>query len=109
MLEPIIPADPIADLVDVLNLKQLPDGNYLGRTQWMPHGRVFGGQVLAQSLVAAMKTVEPDRPVHSLHSYFLRPGDIHKEIAFEVENLRDGKSFSARRVKPCKMASQSSF
>ena len=99
MLEPIIPADPIADLVDVLSLKQLPDGNYLGRTQWMPHGRVFGGQVLAQSLVAAMKTVDEDRPVHSLHSYFLRPGDIHKEIAFEVENLRDGKSFSARRVK----------
>lgn len=99
MLEPIIPADPIADLVEVLNLKQLPDGNYLGRTQWMPQGRVFGGQVLAQSLIAAMKSVEPDRPVHSLHSYFLRAGDIGKEIAFEVENLRDGKSFSARRVK----------
>ena len=99
MLEPIIPADPIADLVDVLSLKQLPDGNYLGRTQWMPHGRVFGGQVLAQSIVAAMKTVDPERPLHSLHSYFLRAGDINKEIAFEIENLRDGKSFSARRVK----------
>ncbi len=99
MLEPIIPADPIADLVDVLDLKQLSDNTFQGRTQWMPHGRVFGGQVLAQSLIAAMRTVAVERAVHSLHSYFLRPGDIHKEIVFEVENLRDGKSFSARRVK----------
>lgn len=99
MLEPIIPADPIADLVDVLDLKQLSESTFQGRTQWMPHGRVFGGQVLSQSLIAAMRTVPVERAVHSLHSYFLRPGDIHKEIVFEVENLRDGKSFSARRVK----------
>ena len=99
MLEPIIPADPIADLVDVLDLKQLSENTFQGRTQWMPHGRVFGGQVLSQSLIAAMRTVPVERAVHSLHSYFLRPGDIHKEIVFEVENLRDGKSFSARRVK----------
>lgn len=99
MLEPIIPADPIADLVDVLDLKQLSESTFQGRTQWMPHGRVFGGQVLAQSLIAAMHSVPEERPVHSLHSYFLRPGDIQKEIVFEVENLRDGKSFSARRVK----------
>lgn len=99
MLEAGIPSDPIADLVDVLSLKRLSETVFLGRTQWMPHGRVFGGQVLAQSLIAAMHTVADDRPVHSLHSYFLRPGDIHKEIVFEVEILRDGKSFSARRVK----------
>lgn len=99
MLEAAIPSDPIADLVDVLSLKRLSETVFLGRTQWMPHGRVFGGQVLAQSLIAAMHTVAEDRPVHSLHSYFLRPGDIHKEIVFEVEILRDGKSFSARRVK----------
>jgi len=99
MLEPIIPADPIADLVDVLNLRQLNETTYQGRTQWMPHGRVFGGQVLSQSLIAAMHSVPDERSVHSLHSYFLRPGDISKEITFEVENLRDGKSFSARRVK----------
>ena len=99
MLEPVIPEDPVADLVDVLNLRELDEINFVGRTQWMPHGRVFGGQVLAQSLVAAMHTVDPARPIHSLHSYFLRPGDIHEEIKFEVEILRDGKSFSARRVK----------
>ncbi len=99
MLEPIIPADPIADLVDVLNLKRLSETNYVGRTQWMPHGRVFGGQVLSQSLIAAIDSVPVGRSVHSLHSYFLRPGDISKEITFEVENLRDGMSFSARRVK----------
>ena len=99
MLEPVIPEDPVADLVDVLNLRELDEINFVGRTQWMPHGRVFGGQVLAQSLVAAMRTVDPARPIHSLHSYFLRPGDIQEEIKFEVEILRDGKSFSARRVK----------
>lgn len=99
MLEPVIPSDPIADLVDVLDLKALSETNFVGRTQWMPHGRVFGGQVLAQSLIAAMATVDDQRAVHSLHSYFLRPGDIHKQIEFEVEILRDGKSFSARRVK----------
>ena len=99
MQEPVIPADPIADLVDVLTLQKLTETDYLGRTQWMPHGRVFGGQVLAQSLTAAMNTLPQNRPVHSLHSYFLRAGDIHKEIQFEVEILRDGRSFSARRVK----------
>lgn len=99
MLEPVIPSDPIADLVDVLDLKALSETNFVGRTQWMPHGRVFGGQVLAQSLIAAMATVDDQRAVHSLHSYFLRPGDIHKQIEYEVEILRDGKSFSARRVK----------
>ena len=99
MQEPVIPQDPIADLVDVLSLERLSETEFRGRAQWMPHGRVFGGQVLAQSLWAAMQTVPQDRPVHSLHSYFLRAGDIHKEIAFEVEILRDGRSFSARRVK----------
>jgi acyl-CoA thioesterase-2 len=97
--EPVIPQDPVADLADVLNLTSVSDTEFIGRTQWMPHGRVFGGQVLAQSMVAAMKTVEANRPIHSLHSYFLRPGDIHQEISFDVELLRDGKSFSARRVK----------
>jgi len=65
----------------------------------MPQGRVFGGQVLAQSLVAAMNTLPETRRVHSLHSYFLRAGEIGQEIRFEVEILRDGRSFSARRVK----------
>ncbi|MEY4993263.1 MAG: hypothetical protein RIS82_385 [Actinomycetota bacterium] len=70
---------------------------FTGPSQWMPHGRVFGGQVLAQSLVAANRTVE-DRTVHSLHGYFLRPGDINLPITFSVDRLRDGRSFSTRRV-----------
>jgi acyl-CoA thioesterase-2 len=98
MQNPEIPSDPVADLVEVLNLKQLSDTEFLGRSQWMPHGRVFGGQVLAQSLSAATLTVPEHRFVHSLHSYFLRPGDVSKEINFSVEVLRDGRSFSARRV-----------
>jgi acyl-CoA thioesterase-2 len=64
----------------------------------MPHGRVFGGQVMAQALAASIKTVDESRPVHSLHGYFLRPGDVEKDIVFDVEILRDGRSFSARRV-----------
>ena len=99
MSEPIIPEDPIADLLDVLRLDRQSETDFLGRTQWMPQGRVFGGQVLAQSLVAAMQTLPENRRVHSLHSYFLRAGDINQEIRFEVEILRDGRSFSARRVK----------
>lgn len=98
MLEPQIPSDPVADLIDVLDIKALSKTEFVGRTQWMPHGRVFGGQVLAQALIAAMRTMVDGRAPHSLHSYFLRPGDINKEIAFSVEILRDGRSFSARRV-----------
>lgn len=62
------------------------------------HGRVFGGQVLGQALVAASRTVESARPAHSMHAYFLRPGDPTAPIAFTVDVLRDGRSFSARRV-----------
>jgi acyl-CoA thioesterase-2 len=98
MQEPKIPSDPVADLIDVLDIQRKSATEFVGRTQWMPHGRVFGGQVLAQALVAAMRTMVEGRAPHSLHSYFLRPGDIQKEIAFSVEVLRDGRSFSARRV-----------
>lgn len=75
---------------------------YLGASQPMPHGRVFGGQVVAQSVIAAGLTVAdlegPPRRIHSLHGYFLRAGDANEPIRFEVERMRDGGSFSARRV-----------
>lgn len=81
---------------------------FVGRSQPMPHGRVFGGQVLAQCVMAAGLTiddvVDPDgehsgaRHIHSLHGYFLRPGDANKPIRFLVDRMRDGGSFSARRV-----------
>lgn len=64
----------------------------------MPGGRVFGGQVIAQAVMAAGLTVPDERPVHSMHGYFLRPGDAGKPIDFEVELLRDGRSFTARRT-----------
>lgn len=78
------------------------DDIFLGKSQPMPHGRVFGGQVLAQVVMAAGLTVRdvdgPTRSLHSMHGYFLRPGDAEAPIVFAVERLRDGGSFSARRV-----------
>jgi acyl-CoA thioesterase-2 len=71
---------------------------FTGASQWMPHGRVFGGQVLAQALVAAMRTTPDDRSVHSMHGYFLRAGDINQPITFAVDRVHDGRSFSARRT-----------
>lgn len=71
---------------------------YVGHTPSLGPRRVFGGQVLAQSIVAGARTVEADRPIHSLHGYFLRPGDPNTPITYGVSRLRDGRSFSARRV-----------
>jgi acyl-CoA thioesterase-2 len=71
---------------------------FVGPSERQPRHRVFGGQVLAQSLIAASRTVADGRPVHSIHAYFLRPGDADKPITFGVERLRDGRSFSARQV-----------
>ncbi len=96
----------LAGLLSVLDLQPLPAGEqerpgedtFVGQSQPQPWGRVFGGQVLAQSLAAAQRTVEAQRPVHSMHGYFLRAGDSGEPITFTVERLRDGRSFSARRV-----------
>ena len=98
-----IPQDPLEDMIRTLNLDdangaQTTEDIFTGPSQWMPHGRVFGGQVLAQSLVAAQRTMAEDRDPHSLHGYFLRPGDINQPITFSVDRLRDGRSFSTRRV-----------
>jgi acyl-CoA thioesterase-2 len=71
---------------------------FTGSTQWTPLGRVFGGQVLAQSLIAGMRTISPDRIIHSLHGYFLRPGAVDETITFSVDRIHDGRSFSTRRV-----------
>ena len=98
-----IPTDPLAELLITLNLSDASGARtrediFIGPSQWMPHGRVYGGQVLAQSLVAATHTVDPRRVAHSLHGYFLRAGDITLPITFSVDRLRDGRSFSTRRV-----------
>ncbi|MEO0061050.1 MAG: hypothetical protein RL343_668 [Actinomycetota bacterium] len=101
-MNPKIPVDPLAQMISTLDLQKLADSDskedqFLGQSQWMPHGRVFGGQVLAQSLVAATRTIS-EREVHSMHGYFLRPGDIDLPVTFAVDRLRDGRSFSTRRV-----------
>ena len=71
---------------------------FTGPSQWNPNNRVFGGQVLAQSVVAATRTVAADRPIHSTHGYFLRPGDIDVPITFAVDRIHDGRSFTTRRT-----------
>ena len=90
--------DPLATVLDVLDVEELDTDLYRGHSLPQPGGRVFGGQVLAQSLLAAARTVDDARLPHSLHGYFLRAGDAGRGITFMVERLRDGRSFSARRV-----------
>lgn len=87
-----------AELLSLLDLETIEDNLFRGAQGNTSLQRVFGGQVLAQSLVAASRTVDPDRPVHSLHSYFLRPGDTAVPIVYDVDAIRDGGSFSTRRV-----------
>ncbi|MEH0109070.1 acyl-CoA thioesterase II [Tersicoccus sp. MR15.9] len=84
--------------VDDLDGARTHEDVFVGVSERQPRGRVFGGQVLAQSIIAAVRTVEGVRPIHSLHGYFLRPGDSEKPITYGVERLRDGRSFSARRA-----------
>ncbi|MBE7184449.1 MAG: acyl-CoA thioesterase II [Methylobacterium mesophilicum] len=91
-------ADPVADLLAILDLEQLEHNLYRGLSPRSAWQRVFGGQVAAQALVAAQRTVPDNRFVHSLHGYFMRPGDISVPIVYEVERPRDGGSFSTRQV-----------
>lgn len=82
----------------LLELESLEVNLFRGVSPDEDRQRVFGGQVAAQALVAAGRTVEEERPVHSLHAYFLRPGDPQVPIVYEVDRIRDGKSFTTRRV-----------
>ncbi len=91
-------ADDVAALLQVLDLEEREPGVYVGQTPKTTRQRVFGGQVAGQALMAAELTTGGERPVHSLHSYFLRPGDPNEEIRYVVERIRDGRSFSTRRV-----------
>jgi acyl-CoA thioesterase-2 len=98
------PEDPTDVLRQVLTLAEdgtdesSGESRFTGLTPPQARGRVFGGQVMAQSLMAGIRTVSPDRAIHSMHGYFIRPGDALKPISFLVEDLRDGRSFSVRRV-----------
>ncbi len=95
-------SDPLSGLLAALDLTdtgaRTSEDIFTGPSQWQPMGRVFGGQVLAQSITAAIRTVDTDRFIHSMHGYFLRPGDSDKPITFSVDRIHDGRSFSTRRT-----------
>jgi acyl-CoA thioesterase-2 len=96
-----ISEDPLQELLDTLKLSRVArtkEDIFIGSSNFMPTGRVFGGQQLGQALVAASNTVDPDRFIHSMHGYFLRSGDMDLPITYSVDRIRDGRSFSTRRV-----------
>jgi acyl-CoA thioesterase-2 len=86
------------ELVELLALERIEENLFRGQSQDLGWGAVFGGQVLGQALSAAVQTVPPERHVHSLHAYFLRSGDVTKPIVYDVDRIRDGGSFTTRRV-----------
>jgi acyl-CoA thioesterase-2 len=85
--------------LSLFKLKKASKDTFFWSGKNVGYKRIFGGQVMAQSLVAAYKTVNTEHFAHSFHSYFLRPGDMTKEIIFSVDRIRDGKSFTTRTVK----------
>ena len=87
------------ELREVLELERIEDNLYRGQNYLTPWGRVFGGQVLAQSINAAHLTTPDDRLLHSMHAYFLLAGDTSIPIVYDVERVRDGGSYTTRRVK----------
>jgi acyl-CoA thioesterase-2 len=89
---------PLDNLLDLLDLEQIELDIFRGRSPEEQVQRVFGGQVAGQALVAAGRTVPADRPVHSLHAYFIRPGDPAVPLVYTVDRVRDGRSFTTRRV-----------
>src|SRR5438094_7367269 len=94
-----MPQDAVDDLVALLDLEAIEVNIFRGVSPDEQRQRVFGGQVAGQALVAAARTVDPDHgQVHSLHAYFLRPGDPTIPILYEVDRIRDGRSFTTRRV-----------
>ncbi len=91
-------ANDLDKLLNFLEVERIDKYLFIGRSPKRPL-RIFGGQVLAQALNAAIRTVEEDdRTAHSMHAYFLRPGNPAKQIVYEVDPIRDGRSFTTRRV-----------
>lgn len=85
-------------LINLMELEKIEEGLFRGQSEDLGLPQVFGGQVVGQALYAAKQTIADNRYVNSFHSYFLRPGDSHKPIVYDVESIRDGGSFSTRRV-----------
>ncbi|WP_163867264.1 acyl-CoA thioesterase II [Myxococcus eversor] len=88
----------LTELLELLKLEAIEENLFRGRSQDLGFRQLFGGQVLGQALSAASQTVEPARHVHSLHGYFLRPGDASLPVVYTVDRVRDGGSFSTRRI-----------
>lgn len=88
----------LGDLIDQLGLEKIEENLFRGQSQDLGWGQVFGGQVLGQALSAAAQTVPEGRSVHSLHGYFLLTGDVSRPIVYDVDRIRDGGSFTTRRV-----------
>src|SRR2546427_10875849 len=88
----------VDELVRLLDLERIEVDIFRGVSPSVSLQRVFGGQVAGQALVAAGRTVPADRPVNSLHAYFIRPGDPSVPIVYQVDRVRDGRSFTTRRV-----------
>jgi acyl-CoA thioesterase II len=95
---PASPTSPAERLIDLLDLERIEVDIFRGDSPQEHLQRVFGGQVAGQALVAAGRTTDGQRPVHSLHAYFLRPGMPGMPIVYQVERVRDGRSFTTRRV-----------
>jgi acyl-CoA thioesterase II len=88
----------VQELLEIIQLEQLENNLFRGQTRATGQKSIFGGLVAGQALMAASRTVAADRPVHSLHAYFLRPGDFSVPIIYDVDRIRDGQSFTTRRV-----------
>lgn len=88
----------LSELLALLRLEPIEENLFRGQSQDLGWGVVFGGQVLGQALSAAARTVPEERVVHSLHAYFLRQGDVRRPIVYDVDRIRDGRSFTTRRV-----------
>src|SRR4051812_35548301 len=91
-------ANVLDELVKLLALERIEENLFRGQSQDLGWGTVFGGQVLGQALSAAVQTVPTEREVHSLQAYFLRPGNVSLPIVYDVDRIRDGGSFTTRRV-----------
>ncbi|WHA41336.1 acyl-CoA thioesterase II [Agrobacterium larrymoorei] len=98
MSRPSQSSSPMENLLSTLDLEKLEENLFRGISPQVGWQRVFGGQVIAQALMAAQRTVDDDRYVHSLHAYFMRPGDPLVPIIYQVDRIRDGSSFATRRI-----------
>ncbi len=90
-------SEAVQELINILNLEQVDHNKFVGQSPSFGWQRVYGGQVIGQAVIAASRTVN-NRDLHSLHCYFMRPGDPDHPIIYEVDEIRDGRTFTTRRV-----------